>query len=551
MFKLDATFCRSRFATASGGVTLVALTAFLGVQPEPVEARGHHHLYRHAVHHERHGTPRFGHHVRARFPAFAANFAAIVVDANSGRTLYARNEHELRHPASVTKVMTLYLLFEQIEKGRIHLDSPLTVSAHAAAQAPTKLGLRKGDSISVENAIKAIVTRSANDIAVAVAEAIGGDEDTFAELMTRKAHALGMSRTRFVNASGLPNDEQVTTAYDLAILGRAIQDHFPRHYRYFATQSFAYRGTSIANHNHLLERVEGMDGIKTGYTRASGFNLLASVKRGGHHLVAVVMGGMSAAGRDRIMAGLIEDHIESCAQMRTAAPVPLPAGGDIAASTVPPRPAATRRLEPEPRGEPLPPSKLPFVPVALKPGLTSESSGLATVSADVRQDRPRPAFVSGAPRPRQPDPGSTYGELVPPQAILDGSTSQTGHSAGAATATPSTMRQFAGLRSDASGIRPQPERIGELETSRPAVARSGWMIQIGATDDLSKANELLARAKQEGREALESARPFTERIQKGSDILYRARFAGLEADTAELACRTLKRSGISCFVTKN
>ena len=165
-----------------------------------------------------------------------------MVDSNSGRVLYAQNENELRHPASITKVMTLYLLFKELDKGRLHLNSRLTVSTHAAAQAPTKLGLRPGQTIDVDDAIKAIVTRSANDMAVAIAEAIGGSEENFCAMMTREAHSLGMTHTHYADASGLPNDAQITTAADLAILGRAIQERFPRYYHYFSLQEFAYHG---------------------------------------------------------------------------------------------------------------------------------------------------------------------------------------------------------------------------------------------------------------------------------------------------------------------
>ena len=187
--------------------------------------------------------------------------------------------------------------------------------------APSKLDLRPGQTIAVEDAIKALVTKSANDVAVVVAEAIGGDEDSFAEMMTRKARAIGMSRTVYANASGLPNDEQVTTARDQSLLGRAIQDRFPRQYRYFATSSFFYRGHAIRNHNRLLGRVAGVDGIKTGFIRKSGFNLLTSVRRGNRHLVAVVLGGTSGGARDARMRDLIEAHIEEGATERTIAKI--------------------------------------------------------------------------------------------------------------------------------------------------------------------------------------------------------------------------------------
>src|SRR5262249_32562322 len=239
----------------------------------------------------------------------AAPYADIVVDGNSGNVLHATNPDARRHPASLTKIMTLYLLFEQLEAGKLTLDSPLKVSAAAAAQDPTKLELKTGSSIRVEDAIKGIITRSANDAAVVVAEAIAGDEASFAKLMTRKALALGMSRTVYKNASGLPDDDQVTTARDQAALGRAIQERFPRYYKYFSIRSFTFRGEAIANHNHLLGRVEGVDGIKTGYINASGFNLVTSVHRGNRYLVAVVMGGGSAGSRDARMRELINDKI--------------------------------------------------------------------------------------------------------------------------------------------------------------------------------------------------------------------------------------------------
>src|SRR3954462_15357598 len=197
-------------------------------------------------------------------PSHAAPYADIVVDANSGTVLHSTNPDAQRHPASLTKIMTLYLLFEQLEAGKLKLDSQMNVSKEAASQSPTKLGLKPGSTLAVEDAIKGMVTRSANDAAVVVAEAIAGDEDDFAKLMTRKAHALGMSRTTYKNASGLPNDDQVTTARDQATLGRAIQERFPRYYRYFSTNVFVYCGRSIRNHNRLLGSVEGIDGIKTG-----------------------------------------------------------------------------------------------------------------------------------------------------------------------------------------------------------------------------------------------------------------------------------------------
>ena len=286
------------------------------------------------------------HHVRhVAKPSYSPAFSSIIVDANSGATLTANNPDAIRHPASLTKIMTLYLLFERLEAGKLKLDSELEVSEHASEQAPTKLGLRPGQTIKVEDAIKGLVTRSANDASVVIAEAISGDEDDFAKLMTRKARALGMSKTVYRNANGLPNPEQVTTARDQATLGRAIQDRFPRYYRYFATSTFVYRGHAIRNHNRLLGNVEGVDGIKTGYTRASGFNLVTSMRRGNRHLVGVVLGGRSGGSRDAIMRSLLAENLAKGATNRTVAAITersvSEANADVAEAETAARPTQT------------------------------------------------------------------------------------------------------------------------------------------------------------------------------------------------------------------
>lgn len=253
--------------------------------------------------------------------SYSPAFASIIVDGNSGAVLQSTNPDASRHPASLTKIMTLYLLFERLEAGKMKLDTEMNVSEFASEQAPTKLGLKPGQTLKVEDAIKGLVTRSANDAAVVIAEAIAGDETEFARLMTRKARALGMTKTVYRNASGLPNDEQITTARDQATLGRAIQDRFPRYYRYFATSTFVYKGNAIRNHNRLLGSVEGVDGIKTGYTRASGFNLVSSMRRGNRHLVGVVLGGRSGGSRDATMRTLLAENLEKAATRRTVAAI--------------------------------------------------------------------------------------------------------------------------------------------------------------------------------------------------------------------------------------
>ena len=289
---------------------LVTITAAVLFTNDTADARrSRHRYYAHHVRHHEAGE------------SYSPAFSSIIVDGNSGATLSANNPDASRHPASLTKIMTLYLLFERLDAGKMKLDGEMEVSEHASEQAPTKLGLRPGQTIRVEDAIKGLVTRSANDAAVVIAEAIAGDERDFAGLMTRKARALGMVRTVYRNASGLPDDEQVTTARDQSTLGRAIQDRFPRYYRYFSTTAFNYHGHSIRNHNRLLGNVEGVDGIKTGYTRASGFNLVTSMRRGNRHLVGVVLGGRSGGSRDAIMRNLLAENLEKAATKRTVAAI--------------------------------------------------------------------------------------------------------------------------------------------------------------------------------------------------------------------------------------
>ncbi|UUP15813.1 D-alanyl-D-alanine carboxypeptidase family protein [Nitratireductor thuwali] len=238
-----------------------------------------------------------------------AKYAGIVVDAKTGAVLYEDSADAYRYPASLTKMMTLYMVFEALASNRISKNSRITVSRNAAAEPPTKLGVPAGKSITVEQAIHALVTRSANDVATAVAEFLGGSESNFAKLTTAKARQLGMSKTTFRNAHGLPNSEQKTTARDMARLGIALREHFPQYYDYFSTRSFTYAGRRINSHNNLLGRVKGVDGIKTGYIRASGFNLVSSVSTGNRQIVAVVMGGRTARTRDAHMADLIKRYL--------------------------------------------------------------------------------------------------------------------------------------------------------------------------------------------------------------------------------------------------
>jgi len=231
--------------------------------------------------------------------------AAIVVDAKTGEVLYENRADSPRYPASITKVMTLYLTFEALASGKLSLDDRVVFSPRAAAQAPTKLGVRAGDSISVDEAMKALATKSANDAAVALAEKLGGTEQRFAALMTLRAQELGMRNTHFANASGLPDSRQVSTARDIAILSRAVMRDYPQYYKLFSTTYFNFRGQNLRNHNGLLHRMEGVDGLKTGFTNASGFNLAVSAVRDNRRLIAVVLGGPTTAARDATAENLL------------------------------------------------------------------------------------------------------------------------------------------------------------------------------------------------------------------------------------------------------
>ncbi len=264
-------------------------------------------------------------------PAAAdSKFASILIDVNNGRILQQSNPDLPRYPASLTKMMTLYLAFQALDDGRWTLDQPLWVSAHAAQQPPTKLGLRPGQSISVENAMLALVTKSANDAAAVIGENLAGTEDNFALRMTAKARALGMSQTIFRNASGLPDPYQITSARDMARLALALIHHYPQYYHYFSTEQFYYNGRAIANHNHMLGVYEGVDGIKTGYTRAAGYNLVASAVRANHRLIGVVLGAPSSPTRNAIMADLFDQAYAGASDIQIAGFDGYLAGGSSA-----------------------------------------------------------------------------------------------------------------------------------------------------------------------------------------------------------------------------
>ncbi|MBR5599214.1 MAG: D-alanyl-D-alanine carboxypeptidase [Alphaproteobacteria bacterium] len=253
--------------------------------------------------------------------ANATNTSSIVIDAKTGNILYEDNAEELRYPASLTKLMTLYITFNALETGKLKLTDKLKVSHTAASRSPSKLGMPVGSYIDVKTLIKALIVKSANDCATVLAEALSPTERDFAVLMTETAHRLGMSKTTFKNASGLPNSQQKTTAKDLAILGAAMYHHFPQYYHLFSTQEFTYNNITYKTHNYLLNDSLGTDGMKTGYTAASGFNILTSAQQGNYRVIAVTLGHKKVKDRDQNISKMMElslNHITQNNRINTS-----------------------------------------------------------------------------------------------------------------------------------------------------------------------------------------------------------------------------------------
>jgi len=433
--------------------------------------------------------------------AFAAKSAAIVVDAKTGKVLYSADANGRRYPASLTKMMTLYLTFEAMAKGRISKNTPVPFSAHASAEAPTKLGVRAGGSVPVEIAILSIVTKSANDSATALGELLGGSEDNFARMMTAKARQLGMNGTVFRNANGLPDPGQFTTAHDMAMLGIALREHYPQYYGYFSQRSFLYGRQRINGHNRLLGRIKGVDGIKTGYTRASGFNLVSSVADNDRQLVAVVMGGASGRSRDNQMAALINTYLPR-ASTRGGGDLIAKAGGDnpiktLAKVFLPKHDAPTPDEKPAVEEDAVVASADDDVPVAEETKPVIRVKKVKTVAV---------AAMAPAPAPQE----------ITSQAV-------------AAYAEPTPA----------------------LDPVKTASVPSGWAVQVASSPTKSGAQALLDKTSKQAPRILADASGFTVAFDKGGVTYYRARFGGFGSkDAAWKACDALKRKKIECYAVQ-
>jgi D-alanyl-D-alanine carboxypeptidase len=548
-----------------GCLSLAAAVAFLAAATDPADAR-----------------KRKRHHVKQAKAAssYSPPYAAIVVDAKTGAVLHQSAPDGARHPASLTKIMTLYMLFERLEAGKISLDTAMPVSEAAASQAPTKLGLRPGSTLLVEDAIKGLVTKSANDASVVIAEALGGSEEEFARMMTRKAQAIGMRNTIYRNASGLPNEEQITTARDQALLGIAVQQRFPKYYRYFSISSFVYHGKSMRNHNKLLGKVEGVDGIKTGYTRASGFNLLTSAKRGYRHIVAVVLGGRSGGSRDARMRELVNGHIALASAKPGVALAAAPEASNVEA------PALQAPEFKAPGFPSLPNLPALFAPLAkpevakvepAQPAPALASAGSSPVVLAPRNQDSRPhestATIAGAnDTPIKPIKVKTLSvKLVPgksasPDAAANGTPdpATTKSVRTAALAGPSDMPIAAAPKAPETVVAPVTSRGSVVAkqqvaavkhddlavASRPRNTRGGWAIQVGAFEDETEAKGKLSATKGKVTGLVAKAEAYIERTIKGAKTYYRARFAGFDRDQAQSACKQLKRSDMDCMAMK-
>ena len=460
-------------------------------------------------------------------PEAEARYASIIIDAETGEVLRSRNADTRRYPASLTKMMTLYLLFEALDNGRLTLDSKLKVSKRAARQPASKLWLSAGSTIRVENAIRALIVKSANDVAVVVAEALGGTEAGFAEQMTRKAQALGMSRTTFRNASGLPNRRQRSTARDMSRLARALMYDFPHRYHYFDDQRFRYGGRTHRTPNRLLGSYRGLDGMKTGYIRASGFNLVASAERDGRRIIAVVFGGRTARSRNNHMANLLDLGFERLIALDAQR-------GRVRYAGIPRPPTSSGLAAPAPRSKPATvrlatAAPSPPVEVAEAPPLEDMGAAAAAPAEDVEVGSPEPSPARESQRPRQVSVTTKVAELQNSRSLPPLPPERPTPAYGAASAGAYTP--------------PQP-RVASLATDRP------WGIQVGAYASVTAAEIAMRRASARVPLLNGAAATLAPRSTAGRDTLYRALFLGLHKNEADRVCKTLRAAPMPCVVIR-
>lgn len=474
-------------------------------------------------------------------------YAGIVVDAKSGEILYQDQADSKRYPASVAKVMTLYVLFQELQSGNLSLSSKMTVSRHAAAAVPTKLGLRAGSTISVEDAIKSLVTLSANDMARVIAEHISGTESKFAERMTATARAMGMKNTTYRNASGLPDGGQVTTVRDQAILGIAIYQHFPQYYEFFQTTAFRYGGKTYGNHNRVLGYMGAVDGIKTGYINAAGSNLLTAARKDNRHIVIVAFGFNSAASRDekvrQLVAGYLTKGRRGDYLQQAMVPVPGRQGNTQFALAQQPKPTFVMPT-------PMPDFRLAAL-VAANGSRPQAQPQVAVAAAGVAPSAPTPmpaeltsaaqaANVLAAPTQAAP--------LYPSQDVIGAWLSDTynlGAPPSALGQTPASSPLLPpGSIPNGSSGGVDPTHSNSVSSAQPI---DGWIVQIGAGPSEDSARVMLSDAagKVGG---LGDFRSYVERFEKNGQTFFRARFVGFgDRADATAMCNRLKDQNLACL----
>jgi len=479
--------------------------------------------------------------------------AALIIDAATGKVLYARNETLERHPASLTKMMTLYLLFQALKDGKMTMQTQMPVSLHAQQQLPTKLSLRHGQTIDVDTAIRAIVIRSANDVAVVIAEALGGTESHFAEMMTAKARELGMKETNFHNASGLPDPLQITTASDLAVLARHLAYDFPQYFPYFGTTGFNYKGIYYPTHDNLIGRYPGADGIKTGYVGASGFNLTSSVVRDGVHLIGVVMGGRTAVRRDQEMMHLMDTEFAQI-QLEPTLVAHATVPWQAVASASPPPAVADFTLAPAAGANNSQFAAISAVPAPLPAG-TDEDAAEAHRAPDenitvIHAETPAPpaatpAFAKTAPAVAAFVP-ATRPRARPATQNLVAMAGPAPKAEPALPAVPAKPVQVAtAMPSARPALRPE---IGEGDIDQPGIPGRNWTIQVGAYANQSLASAQLNSFAVKAKDLIGAAAHIVAPIQASNGhTLYRARFGPYAEREARNVCGQLTQRGQACF----
>ncbi|MCC6921074.1 MAG: D-alanyl-D-alanine carboxypeptidase [Alphaproteobacteria bacterium] len=504
-------------------------------------------------------------------PAMAGvtNDAALVMDAESGRVLYARSGDALRSPASLTKMMTLYILFDYIKAGRIGLNDEMPVSAHAASQDPSKLGLKKGDTLTAQQAIYALVIKSANDAAVVVAEYIGGSEGRFAQMMTQRARELGMRRTQYRNASGLPDEAQLTTARDLAILSRSMMRNHPRLFDYFRVTAFTWKGKTIKTHNRVLTSLNGANGIKTGYTKASGFNLTTSAERNGKRLIGVVLGGDTWKARDDEMKAMLEawfaqlerrpnliatygsgTTFAEAAPVQAVAVVAPPAEAKVA--IVPAAAAAERRIVARAEdAAPVTESRraLTMAPIPDEPAPAKRKA--VTVAYHVPTPVAKPTRVASV-ADRKVKMADAKAKLRRGSDIAEEQGDGAEDDEVAVATTKMAKDDVLPLNTLVSNDSDDIAQLIDAGYSKAAAKKRGatagaWGIQIGAFDSKKAAQAELDRARKTAKAKLAKADDgVTTVTNEAGRTFYRARFVDLGHDEAQAACSALKAKSFKC-----